>query len=288
MRPDATPSRRARIGGRFTLAVSVLALLCLLLGSAGCGSKRSAHSSVQVRVTLTTWSSAGRKRSEAFTLGCRPALGTLPLAARVCADIVRHPVAMLDPPKRRWTCSGSPFMPQLVIQSSRDGKSASFGGSPGCDWPGGTALTIYWAASRHDRKIVALAEPRLRCDDDPVLLATPTPRASAVACLRGLWTPRSERLIRTAKQALGLARLARLFPADVGARSCAIPAGPASRRLLWGTCAVMVAHAWSQPLVTFVADWPRPGVGVSRHRWHVRVSGSQARLVSQTGPLPAH
>jgi hypothetical protein len=267
-------------------AAVVLVLLAVLVVTAGCGGhNRSTRSRVQVRITLTSWSS-NRKHTEGFTLGCEPISGTLPLAVRVCGDIARHPTAMLDPPKRRWTCSGSPFMPQLTILSTRQGEKASFGGSPGCDWPGGTALTIYWAASRHDPRILNLAEPRLRCDDDATLLATPTPRASAVACVHGLWTPRSERLIRTAKQAPELAGLApaTLFPADVGARNCAIPAGGHTRRRLHGTCAVTVTHTGSKPIVTFVEDWPRTGGGILRHRWHVRVTGSKATDVSQTGP----
>ena len=43
-------------------------------------------------------------------------------------------------------------------------------------------------------------EPRLRCDSDATLLARPTPWASVTACVRGLWTPRTARLIRLAER----------------------------------------------------------------------------------------
>ena len=259
----------------------------VLIALSGCGGHSAAQPAVSARIEVTTWTGKLQRQTHIFTLGCDPTSGTLPLAARVCGDIGRHPTAMLDPAKERSVCLGGPFMPDLTVRTIRQGRRASFGGSPFCDWPGGTALGIYWAASRNDTATLAKVEPRLRCDDDPVLLEKPTPWASVEACMHGLWTPHSERLIKTAEGVPAIAELqpTRLFPSDIGARRCNIPAGgPIRRSPLAGKCGVSVKNAWSHPTVTFVEDW-RAGGRTVRHRWQVRISGTHATLLNQTGPI---
>jgi hypothetical protein len=195
---------------------------------------------------------------------------------------------MLEPGQPRSFCSGGLFAPELTVTASAKGRKTVFDGAPLCDWPGGTALGIYWAATQHDLKTLTRLEPRLRCDDDPVLLARPTPWASVAACVHGLWTPRSERLIRIAARSPVIAafRPVRLFPHDIGAQRCSIPAGGPTRRSLRGTCGVYVSRVWSHPIVSFVQDWLRGHNSVARHTWRVTVIEGRAASVTQTGPSP--
>ncbi len=265
----------------------VLAAAAIVTAAAGCGNANPVADAT-VRVQLTTHT-GGSRVTHVFSLACDPTRGSLPLAARVCADISRHSQAMLDPLPFRSTCAGGPLMPELTVTTTRSGKTASFTGSPGCGWPGGTPLSVYVAAAQRDTHVLRLMEPRLRCEDDATLLAQPTPWASVTACVHGLWTPRSERLIRLAEDARRVALIhpAGLFPSDIGARHCEIPAGdPSSSAFVRGSCGVYLTKAWSSPQVTFVEDWPRStGRGFWRHRWHVVIRKGRPVLVAETGPV---
>jgi hypothetical protein len=269
------PLRAALVGAAIVAVVS------------GCGHASSAAGTT-VRIQLTTHAGGGRV-THVFSLACDPAHGSLPFAARVCVDIGRHTQAMLDPLPFRSTCAGGPLMPELTVTTTRAGKTASFTGSPGCGWPGGTPLSVYFAATQRDTHLLRVMEPRLRCEDDATLLAEPTPWASVTACVHGLWTPRSERLIRLADRVrkVALIRPAALFPSDMGARRCKIPAGdPNASAFVRGTCGVYVTKVWSTPRVTFVEDWPRStGHGFSRHRWQVVFRNGRPALVAETGPV---
>lgn len=179
-------------------------------------------------------------------------------------------------------------MPQVAVTTKASGRYGSFAGLPNCGWPGTTGLAIYFAAAKRDERGLRLTELRLRCDDDPALLARPTPWASVAACTHGLWTPRTERLIRLAEQAPAIAVLQprSLFPSDIGARRCAIPAGGPVRRTLAGLCGVSVKGVWSTPTVTFVESWPRSGHAHARAVLQVTVTNGRARLNARRGSLP--
>jgi hypothetical protein len=228
-----------------------------------------------------------RLQTRSFTLTCEPPAGTLPLGARVCQDIARHPRAMLDPGPARSGCFGGD-MPELKVVATVSGSKTSFGGRPFCNWPGGTAVAIYWEATQADSSRLDWIEPRLRCDEDPTLLERPTPWASLVACLRGFWTPRNERLIRLAASVPALAYLQprRLFPHQIGARRCTIPAGGPRMTTLRGLCGVYLKHPRSNPTVNLVETWPRGHNRTARHVWQLTVANGRARLVGERGPLP--
>lgn len=259
----------------------------VVAAASGCGGSGS-HSAISVHIKVTTYSSMTASAMRSFTLGCDPAAGTLPFAARVCRDIACLWRAMLNPRTPRSTCLGSPTMPQLVIDANNKGRKSGFSGSPWCGWPGGTPLAIYFAASQHDTAMLAQAEPLLRCEDDHDLFVKPTPWASVVACTRGLWTPRSERLIRLAEHALAIAVLQprSLFPNDIGARRCAIPAGGPVRRTLAGLCGVSVKKVWSTPTVTFVESWPRDASANARAVFQITVENGRTRLTAKRGATP--
>ncbi len=265
-----------------------IAFALALVGAVTACGHPSSVAGTSVRIQLTTYT-GGNRATHMFSLACDSARGSLPLAARVCADIRRHSQAMLDPVPSRSTCAGGPLMPVLTVATTRAGKTASFTGSPGCGWPGGTPLSVYFAAARRDTHLLRLMEPRLRCEDDATLLAQPTPWASVTACVHGLWTPRSERLIRLAERARELTYVhpGGLFPSDIGARRCAIPAGgPSSGAFVRGVCGVYVTNVWSSPHVTFVEDWPRGrGHGFWRHRWRVVIRKGRPALAAESGPV---
>jgi hypothetical protein len=269
-----------------------VALVALCLGLfVGCSATSDEESKRQVSLTIRLTEYTGglpaRPHTRSFSLTCDPPGGTLSFAARVCRDIRLHPRAMLRPPRRRSLCGGSPWSPKLTVVASANGKKTTLSGIPFCDWPGGAALGLYWAAARHDERTIALAEPRLRCDEDPVLLAQPTPFASASACFHGLWTPRSERLIEIAERSRAIVRLRprRLFPHDIGALPCTIPlGGPVTGRTLSGQCGVYVKRVWSTPIVTLVEDWPRGNNGMNRHVWQFVIRHRQAVLTHERGP----
>ena len=122
-----------------------------------------------------------------------------------------------------------------------------------------------------------------------MLLAVPTPLASVVPCTHGLWTPRSEQLIGIAEKTAALAGLqpSRLFPRDIGALRCMIPAGGFVRgRKLSGLCGVTMKDVWSKATVSFTEDWPSGGGKTARHIWHVVVQATHVVATSQSGPVP--
>lgn len=257
---------------------AAVALLCLLpLG--GCGG-RSDHAAIQLKLTVTSYHLTA-KTTRTFNLDCEPTSGTLPFAGRVCADIARHPQAMLAPRPQRSTCIGGPSMPTVEVDVLRGTRGGGPSGSPGCDWPGGTPLSIYYAASTRDEHLLRLMEPRLRCEDDPALFAKPTPWASVAACTHGLWTPRAERTIRLAKRSAAIAGFATLFPRDPGVVRCRIPAGGPQTRILHGLCGVSLTGPASRKTVHVVESWTVAGHAF-RHRWVIRGS----RLVAQGGAVP--
>lgn len=209
-------------------------------------------------------------RTTRYTLLCGPAGGTIPEAGRLCRDIAAHPLPMLDPGRRRSVCAGAVGAPILTVSSTRRGRPTSFAGQPGCGWPGGTALAVYWAAASRDVRTLELLEPRLRCDDDPALLAEPTPWRSVFACTHGLWTPRTARLIRIAERVPAIAELRprSLFPAQIGTRRCRIHGG--------GLCEVEVTHVWSSPRVAFTESWSS-----GRRTWVVTIAHGRGRLTAR-------
>lgn len=271
--------------------ISAVAGLALILTvPAGHAARRTA---VSVRISVVTRAVAARQ-VRSFTLTCNPDGGTLPFAVRICRDVQRHPKAMLDPPKpgpprTSSVCAGGPGMPFVSVRATRGSVSRSFSGSPGCDWPGGQSLSVYYDAATRESKYLPLSELELRCDEDPALLAVPTPNASVAACRHGLWTPRAERLIRIAKHAaaLSVVRTATLFPHDVGALPCVIHAGAPGRS--WaGVCGVTIRDPWGTATVSFTEAWPPvPGAPrTERHTWHVAIRHGRAVAVTQEGPAP--
>jgi hypothetical protein len=258
---------------------AVIAALVLVAVAAGCGGSGSA---VQVHLTVT--SHDGRKETTArYTLGCSPLSGSLPLRAAVCRDIARHRQAMLRPRRGAgWTCAGAILAPIVQVDVVRGANGSSFSGEPGCTWPGGTPLAIYWAASQNDAAALRQASARLRCDDEPMFFKKPFPRMSVVACVRGLWTPAAERTIRVAKTAprLQLLRAGSLFPAEPGVVSCRIAAGGPSTHAFDGQCGVSLTGPASSKVVHFVETWGQ-GQHTFRHHWTVRGS----TLIAEDGPI---
>jgi hypothetical protein len=282
-------TRRLRGFSATTALVTTVACVLLVAGVAAGGA--AARDKLVVRIEVTTYRSAGQ-RVELFSLTCNPTHGSLPLAGRVCADIALHPKAMLDPPRpgpprQSELCSGSPFMPRLSVTVMRIGGTRSFGGSPGCNWPGNQALAVYYDAARSDTHDLTKSESELRCDEDPVLFQVPTPTASVVACRHGLWTPRSEQLIQLAERSPALAPFqpAKLFPRDIGALPCTIHAGGAfPGQRLAGLCGVTMKNVWANATVSFTEDWPSGSGKTARHIWHVVIRGGRVIATSESGP----
>ena len=264
-------------------------LLVLLAGVGGAG--RAARSeNISLRIRVVTYPCTVR-HVRLFSLACNPTGGTLPFAARVCRDIRLHPKAMLDPPHRTpggqsSTCSGSEFMPVVFVTATANGTTRRFNGSPDCAWPGDQAVGVYFDAAHKDKTHLPRSESLLRCDEDPVLFAVPTPLPSVFACTHGLWTPRSEQLIRLAEKTPALAALhpSHLFPHDIGAVSCTIQAGGFAGRKLPGLCGVTMKNIWSKATVSFTEDWPRGGG--KTHIWHVVIQGKRVIATSQSGAVP--
>jgi hypothetical protein len=273
------------------IAACVLTTAIAVLAISGCTSAKHSNatkSTISVEVRVTTYDPRSHKQiAHRYSLDCDPISGSLPFAQRLCADIARHPISMLSPGRSRSVCLGPVFGPVLSVSGTLNGHSSSFSGEPACDWPGGTALAIYWAASTQNTQLLTMMEPRLRCDDDPKLLAMPAPWASIAACVHGLWTPRSERLIRVAEQVAPLAGLnaRQLFPHDIGVQRCAIHAGGLGLRTVSGRCGVKITQVWGTPRVTFTEEWPG-GRHVHRHHWRVTIAHGIPHLASQSGDAP--
>jgi hypothetical protein len=210
----------------------------------------------------------------------------MPYAAQLCGDIARHPLPMLSPGRARSVCAGMVNGPLVFVSSNWHHRRTAFDGEPGCGWPGGTGLAIYWAAASQNRHLLGQSEPRLRCDDDRTLLATATPWRSVFACTHGLWTPRTKTLIATAERVEPISALMpeTIFPTEIGVRRCTFGAGGLGRHELSGKCGVNVTRVWHNPQVTFTESWgTRRQVG--RHTWVVTVAGGQPRLTRQSGPV---
>jgi hypothetical protein len=277
----------------YTAAVIVVASSVLLTADIGAAGRVAERAKFIVRIDVTDYRATVR-HVEVFSLTCNPTHGSLPLAGRVCRDIARHPKAMLDPPRpgpprQSQLCSGSPFMPQLTVTVTRNGGARKIAGSPGCDWPGSQALAVYYDAAEHDTRYLGKSESELRCDEDPVLLQVPTPNASVVACRHGLWTARSEQLIRLAERSPALAPFqpAKLFPHDIGALPCTIHAGGAfPGQRLHGLCGVTMKNVWANATVSFTEDWPSGTGRTARHIWRVVIQGNRVVATSQGGAAP--
>jgi hypothetical protein len=180
-------------------------------------------------------------------------------------------------------------MPQLAVTVTSGRGTRSIAGSPGCSWPGNQAIAVYYDAAERDTRSLGRSESELRCDEDPVLFRIPTPLASVVACRHGLWTPRSEQLIRLAERSPALApfRPAKLFPHDIGALACTIHAGGAfPGRELGGLCGVTMKNVWGRATVSFTEDWPSGAGKTARHVWHVVIQGTRVIATAQSGPAP--
>jgi len=248
---------------------------------------------INVRVVVRT-GLPGSRRERSFTLTCNPVGGTLPLAQRICLDIKSHTNAMLDPPKpgpprETIVCGGGPSMPFVSVRATRHGTTRTFSGSPNCDWPGSQALAVYFAAASNDTSSLPMSELELRCDEDPILLAVPTPLASVVACRHGLWTRHAEKLIRIAARAPRLVpfQAATLFPHDVGALPCIIHAGGAyPGKRLRGLCGVTIHNPWADATVSFIEDWSVAAGKESRHIWHVVIKNNHVVATTETGAAP--
>jgi hypothetical protein len=192
---------------------------------------------------------------------------------------------MLDPGRSRSVCGGLVNGPFVFVSTIWHGHVRSLSGEPGCGWPGGTGLAAYWAAADNNEHLLRQLEPRLRCDDDPTLLAMPTPWRSVVACTRGLWTPRTAKVIRIAERVAPLPGLPAegIFPKQIGVRRCSFVGVGLSSRKLGGYCEVNVTDAWHHPQVSFTESWPG-GRRVNRHTWVVTVVDGHGTLTRQHGP----
>jgi hypothetical protein len=265
--------------------------LLVLLSGFGGASEAAPRDAISVHIRVVTFPSTVR-HVRSFLLACNPTGGSLPFAARVCRDIRLHPKAMLDPPHRTRpggqssTCSGGPFMPEVSVIATASGATRRFGGSPDCSWPGDQAVGVYFDAAQEDKTHLPRSEALLRCDEDPVLLTVPTPLPSVVACTHGLWTPRSEQLIRLAETTPALAALhpSDLFPHDIGAVSCTIHTGGFVAGKLPGLCGVTVKNIRSKATVSFTEEWPRGGGNT--HIWRAVIQGKRVIATSQSGPVP--
>jgi hypothetical protein len=169
-------------------------LLVLLAGFGGSG--RSGG--VSVIVTVHSWKVAlggkATRKVDRYTLTCDPPAGTLPFAARICADIRAHPLATVAPPVARTFCGGavapSPRVPGtfpygIEVKAVVDGRKSVFGDDRPreCDWPVGWAAGLYRAAVANDARALAASEARLGCLEDPALLAQPTPWTLVYRCM---------------------------------------------------------------------------------------------------------
>jgi hypothetical protein len=176
-----------------------------------------------------------------------------------------------------------------------------------CGVPGGVAAGIYTAAIDNDAARIAALEPKLLCDEDPQLLAYPT-GPSIKACMTGLWTTRSERLIDIARRTPRVAAIgAETFPARIGTKSCVLPVVRRAK-LLEAACGVMVKEIGSTSIVTFVACWDSRGLDptwgpyrrdgppsplidlycydvTKRHNWRVVVTSDRVAAVAESGAV---
>lgn len=252
----------------------------------GCGSTVP-KAAISVKVTVRSYyfgkSHFAKPQTRSYSLTCGPVGGTLPYAPRICADISRHPQPMLDPLPARIVCAGRPNGPLVTVTSTHNGKTTTFTAAPDCTWPDGVGAAVYFDAASQEAAYLGPTERRLRCEDDPALLATPTPRLSVFACRHNLWTPRTAKLIRIADRTAAVRSLdgSKLFPTQIGDRQCVIHGGgPAPGVVFHGICEVTVKRVWSTPTVTFVESWHVNG---KRFRAGERMVIESGRVVSVHG-----
>jgi hypothetical protein len=139
-----------------------------------------------MRVTLITYTNFTHAHRHVFTLRCHPTAGTLPLAGRVCADIDRHPVAMLDPPAYPVGCSPPAGSDEVKIDAWLGKRHTTIGPDvPGCDMSAGLALDVYFDAITRKPNWMKRAERLLHCAEEPALLAKPFPAKGYDACMHG-------------------------------------------------------------------------------------------------------
>jgi hypothetical protein len=247
------------------------AVLVLLAGFGGKGATGQSLAGVSVtvdRFIYSVYPNTDPPVDELFTLTCNPPAGTMPFAARLCADIAKHPIGMLTPVSpasaacsinfRTAIATASAAIPSfLAPPGSTRGRtqtrltvSVQSGGET-TELPGGCAAGpayfIYLAAAANDAATIARLEPELRCEEGANALALESELPSAAeACFSGAWTAANARMIRIAEQAPAIAALhpAQLFTAEPGTRLCNL-AGTTSQ------CGVWVAGS----TVSFAVDW---------------------------------
>jgi hypothetical protein len=276
--------------------LSLILIVAAASGPAGRVTRLEGREGPNLRITVSTPARPGTSATiAAYTLACYPVGGTLPLAKRVCADIAKYPQPMLHPLAiGHWECGGMPFAPSIEVSGTADGTTISLRGLVGACLPNGVGTAVFAAAAKDDTTALTRLEFKLRCDLPAMRQAT---GASLVACMRALWTPRSEELIRESEHAAVLAPLhaERLFPPDVGTAPCPIATGrPAGKnRRLTGLCEVTEKNIWSgTPTVTFTEEWPIGADNLlispshARHSWEIVVANGSPSLESQVGVRP--
>ena len=203
----------------------------------------------------------------------------LPFAARVCADIARHPQAMLRPAKSRSTCSG--FLDWTGRSRCSGERGRGTGGlrrSTRLRMAGRRAadrLLGRFARNRERPQVRRVADP-LR--DDPAVLGPNRHEPAGVPARP--WTPRVTRMIRIAKAVPAVPVAGGPPPEKIGVQPCTSPvangavagsAGSAGSRSSGrgrGRCSRsrgLVGHP------------PRP-------TWRVLVRGGDAELTIESGP----
>lgn len=132
-------------------------VICGALGIivSGCGTQTA----VRVRIDLVGFSHP----TGSFTLTCYPTGGTLPFAARMCADIDRYPAAMLHPPNSNSPCIG-PRLPAVTISTTVSGVTSQ---SVGCGRNSSVRSELYVAAAEHNPSLLTYWEQWLPCDCMP-------------------------------------------------------------------------------------------------------------------------
>jgi hypothetical protein len=137
--------RTARLG----VGGALLSMLLAACGSAVRSTPTPAASSITVAIEVKF---VGPQPSDKrYSLGCNPTSGTLPFAARVCADIAARPAFMLRQQPTRILCYSEVLGPVVTVQTTWQGRPSTFSGEPGCGWPGTSPLSVYYNASQHRR-----------------------------------------------------------------------------------------------------------------------------------------
>src|SRR5438128_124650 len=272
--------------------VALVALFLVLSGGCSASSSNDSKRRVSLQIKLMEYTQGtlppgtrGRSRSSAaHPVGrCRSRRGSAATSAFIRERCSAHRAGAGCARVAR----GHPSSRSLRPRKARRPRSEEFRSATGRE-----ARHSVCTGARRERTSERSRSPSRACavTRNPVLLAQPTPFASAAACVYGHWTPRTERLIQIVERSRAIARLRprRLFPHDIGVLPCTIPMrGPVTGRTLAGRCGVYVKHVWSRPAVTLVEVWPRGSNGVHRHVWRFVVRHGNAFLENESGsPLP--